>query len=296
MNSSIFVSPQKANPVEIIQIMDIFVIVFSALAVLIAGIIRGYSGFGFSIIATTSMTLVLPPVDVIPVVLVLEILASAWLLPRVWKQIDWKSLSWLSAGVLIGTPPGVYLLAHVPARPMRAGIALSIMVLVVLLWRGFHLKKMPARTRTAATGLVSGLLNGSAAIGGPPVILFYFSSPAGATVSRASIIAYFLGTDSLVWVLSLAHGLVTIKTGILSGILCAPLLLGIFLGNRFFSHSKEGAFKRKVLILSWPIQHLAGYGRSTPMQSFLHLWAMASLRVCITHCRGSARHECSTTS
>ena len=136
MNSSIFVSPQKANPVEIIQIMDIFVIVFSVLAVLIAGIIRGYSGFGFSIIATTSMTLVLPPVDVIPVVLVLEILASAWLLPRVWKQIDWKSLSWLSAGVLIGTPPGVYLLAHVPARPMRAGIALSIMVLVVLLWRG----------------------------------------------------------------------------------------------------------------------------------------------------------------
>jgi uncharacterized membrane protein YfcA len=41
--------------------MDIFVIAFSALAVLVAGIIRGYSGFGFSMIATTSMTLVLPP-------------------------------------------------------------------------------------------------------------------------------------------------------------------------------------------------------------------------------------------
>ena len=229
--------------------MDIFIIVFSALAVLVAGIIRGYSGFGFSMIATTSMTLVLPPVEVIPVVLVLEILASAWLLPRVWKQIDWKSLSWLFAGVLIGTPPGVYLLAHLPAKPMRAGIALTIIILVVLLWRGYHLKKMPARTGTTATGLVSGLLNGSAAIGGPPVILFYFSSPAGITVSRASIIAYFLGTDSLAWFMSLAQGLVTVKTGILTGILCAPLLLGIFLGNRFFTHSKEGTFKRKVLIL-----------------------------------------------
>jgi uncharacterized membrane protein YfcA len=229
--------------------MDIFVIAFSALAVLVAGIIRGYSGFGFSMIATTSMTLVLSPVEVIPVVLVLEILASAWLLPRVWKQVDWRSLLWLSAGVLVGTPPGVFLLAHVPAKPMRAGIALAIMVLVVLLWRGFYLKKMPGRPGTVATGLFSGFLNGSAAIGGPPVILFYFSSPAGVTVSRASIIAYFLGTDSLAWVVSLTQGLVTLQTGILTGILCAPLLLGIFLGNRFFTHSKEGALKRKVLIL-----------------------------------------------
>jgi len=229
--------------------MDIFVIAFSALAVLVAGIVRGYSGFGFSMIATTSMSLLLPPVEVIPVIPVLEILASAWLLPRVWKQIDWKSLSWLSLGVLIGTPAGIYLLAHVPARPMRAGIALAIMFLVVLLWRDFSLTKMPGRPGTTATGLLSGFLNGSAAIGGPPVILFYFSSPAAVTVSRASIIAYFLGTDSLAWVMSLAYGLVTIKTGILTGILCAPLLLGIFLGNRFFTHSKKDTFKRKVLIL-----------------------------------------------
>jgi uncharacterized membrane protein YfcA len=229
--------------------MAIFIIAFSALAVLVAGIIRGYSGFGFSMIATTSLTLVLPPVEVIPVVLLLEILASASLLPRVWKQIDWKSLSWLSAGVLIGTPPGVFLLAHVPAKPMRAGIAVAIMVFVFLLWRGFHLKKMPGRPETVATGLFSGFLNGAAAIGGPPVILFYFSSPAGVTVSRASIIAYFLGTDSLAWIVSLTQGLVTFQTGILTGILCVPLLVGIFIGNRFFTQSDESAFKQKVLIL-----------------------------------------------
>ena len=81
------------------------------------------------------------------------------------------------------------------------------------------------------------------------MILFYFSSPAGVTVSRASIIAYFLGTDSLAWVISLAHGLVTLSTGILSGILCVPLILGIFLGNRLFTQSKEDAVRRKVLIL-----------------------------------------------
>jgi len=49
--------------------------------------------------------------------------------------------------------------------------------------------------------------------------------------------------------MSLAQGLVTFKTGILTGILCAPLLLGIFIGNRFFTHGKEGSFERRVLIL-----------------------------------------------
>lgn len=46
-------------------------------------------------------------------------------------------------------------------------------------------------------GGISGLFNGSAAIGGPPVILFFFSSPTHAHVSRASLIAFFLGSDMI---------------------------------------------------------------------------------------------------
>ena len=108
---------------------------------------------------------------------------------------------------------------------------------------------MPGRPGTMATGLFSGFLNGSAAIGGPPVILFYFSSPAGVTVSRASIIAYFLGTDSLAWLMSLAPGLVSFKTRISTGLLRAPLHIGIHLENRLLIRSKEEAVRRRLLIL-----------------------------------------------
>jgi len=41
-----FDSPHEANPGQSTQIMDIFVIAFSALVGLVAGIIRGSSGFG----------------------------------------------------------------------------------------------------------------------------------------------------------------------------------------------------------------------------------------------------------
>ena len=108
---------------------------------------------------------------------------------------------------------------------------------------------MPNRTQTMATGLVSGLLNGGAAVGGPPVILFYFSSPAGVSVSRASIIAYFLGTDSLALGLCVVQGLVDAQTGILSAVLMVPLLVGIWLGNRAFGRTNDQSFRRKVLLL-----------------------------------------------
>lgn len=217
--------------------------------ILAAGVIRGYSGFGFSMVAAISLSLVFSPSEVVPVIFLLEVAASAWLLPRVFKQIDWRSLSWLSAGVLLGTPAGVYLLASVPPSPMRALIALVVMILAVFLWLGFTLRKMPGRGKTIITGIVSGILNGATTIGGPPVILFYLSTPAGVAVSRASLIAFFLWTDVLALAACAAQGLVTVKTGILGGACIAPMLIGIGLGNRFFNPIKAQAFRRKVLVL-----------------------------------------------
>ncbi|MBC2710567.1 MAG: hypothetical protein HGJ94_06090 [Desulfosarcina sp.] len=62
-------------------------------------------------------------------------------------------------------------------------------------------------------------------------------------------LSLFLGTDVLAFFVSLAHGLVTVKTGVLGGIFLVPLLLGVSLGNRFFRQSEADAFRRKVLIL-----------------------------------------------
>lgn len=229
--------------------MGIYTLIFSCCVILSAGIIRGYSGFGFSMIAVVSLSLVMPPAEIVPVILVLEVVASLWLLPRVWRQIHWRSLSWLSMGVLIGTPAGVYLLTNISPNSMRAAIAVVVMILVVLLWCGFSLKTVPGRGKTVITGLVSGVLNGSATIGGPPVILFYLSTSTGAAVSRASLIAFFLGTDILAFVICLTQGLVTSKTGIMCVSFFLPLLLGLGVGNHFFSRSKADAFREKVLIL-----------------------------------------------
>jgi hypothetical protein len=108
---------------------------------------------------------------------------------------------------------------------------------------------MPGRAATAATGAASGLLNGAFGTGGPPVILFYFASPAGATAGRASLIAYFLGTDILAMPFLAHQGLVTREAFIRSLIFLPALLAGVALGARGFRAANPQTFRRFVLAI-----------------------------------------------
>lgn len=229
--------------------LDPVSLIVTVTSVFVAGIIRGYSGFGFAMVAVTSMSLVLPPIQVVPIVLILEVLASIRLVPQVWRDIDWFSLRWLLIGSFFATPFGVYLLANIPATPMRISISLFILVAAILLIRGWAWKRMPGRPLILATGAACGMLNGAAAIGGPPVILFYLSSPAGVAVSRASIIAYFFGIDGLSLVIVSIQGLTTSKTLVTTAVCLFPLLIGIAIGSRMFIKVDKDSFRHHVLIL-----------------------------------------------
>jgi uncharacterized membrane protein YfcA len=133
--------------------LDLFSIGVAVIAVFVAGVIRGYSGFGFAMVAVTSMSLVVPLARVVPLVLILEVMASISLVPQVWKNINWYSLRWLLAGSLFATPFGAYLLVNMPAEPMRISISLLVLVAAILLLRGWSWKRMPSRPLILTTGI-----------------------------------------------------------------------------------------------------------------------------------------------
>jgi uncharacterized membrane protein YfcA len=223
-----------------------------------AAFVRGYSGFGFSLLAITSMSLLLPPAEIIPPIFMMEVLASLSLLPGIWKDIHWRALGLLLAGCAIATPIGVWLLVAIPAAPMKIALAIVVLVAVALLSRGYARQTMPNRAETVATGAVSGLLNGALGIGGPPVIIFFFSSPAGATMSRASLIAYFIGTDTLGLGFLATEGLIT-RDAITALLVMTPaLLIGQWVGSRSFARSDPEAFRRWVLRLLAVLAVLTG--------------------------------------
>jgi uncharacterized membrane protein YfcA len=246
--------------------MPLLTLGLGSLFVFLAAIVRGYSGFGFSLLVITALSLLMAPATFIPAIFMLEIAASLHLLPSIWKDIHWHSLTPLIVGCLIGTPLGVWLLANMPAPPMQVALALFVLTAVYFLFQGFALKSMPGTTASGAVGAASGLANGAFGIGGPPAILFYFASPAGHEAGRASLIAYFLTTDVIGLVFLSREALITLDTLYLALIFLPFLILGNWIGARGFKSADPATFSKWVLIL------LAALAVLSAIKGFAALW------------------------
>jgi uncharacterized protein len=221
----------------------------SCLIIFLAALVRGYAGFGFSLLTITALSIFYPPVEIVPSIFMLEVAASVNLLPGIWKDIHWKSLLPLTIGCLIATPLGVWALANVPPAPMQLAISIFVLAATYLMWKGFALKSMPGTAASTAVGAASGLANGAFGIGGPPVVLFYFASPAGNIAGRASMIAFFIATDVIGLVNQSTQGLITKQSIIQAAAFLPPLLIGVWLGARGFKNADPAVFRKYVLVI-----------------------------------------------
>lgn len=226
---------------------SVWSLTYAAVAVFAAGFLKGYSGFAFSMFMVMSLSVVFAPALIVPPTMILETLASLWMLPRALGRAHWPSLRWLCLGLALGSPVGVAILAQVPAVPMRAAIAGAVLLIVILLKSEFRLKAAPGGTACAGMGVFSGVLNGGAAIGGMPVSVFYLSSPLAAGVSRASMVVFLFFAN--LWTTGVAawQGLVSAQTLIAAGFLFWPMLVGVIYGRRVYKAASEMNFRATLL-------------------------------------------------
>lgn len=229
--------------------LDVTSFVICLVAVLAGAYLKGYTGFGASMLWVTSLSLVLPPLEVVPMVLLFEVVTSIFLLPRIWSHIRWNSILLLLIGTWIATPVGIYGLANLPPNPIRIALAIVVFVAAILILRGFALEREPGKPVTFGVGLSAGILNGSMGIVGPPVILFYFSSPIGVVAGRASIIAFFIGTDTVGAGMFAIQGLLGAEVVWRTVVFLPLLLTGVALGHRGFVATDVETFKEIALVV-----------------------------------------------
>ena len=162
---------------------------------LVAGTCRGFAGFGLSAIVVTSLTLVLPPIEVVPIALLLETFSSIVMARMTWKDIRWRLLGWLMVGAAFATPLGVMILKFVAGDLIRAGISLAVLLACILLVKSSALTLRTTWPNVLSIGFVSGLANGAASLGGLPVAIFMLAAALPAAAVRATLNLYFLVLD-----------------------------------------------------------------------------------------------------
>jgi len=230
---------------------------YSLCVVFAAGVVRGFAGFGFSAVTVAGLSLVVPPALVVPAIFMLEILASLSQLRGIARDVDLPWLGWLMLGNLLFIPLGVALLAWLPETPLRLLIGALLMAAALLLRAGTRATLVPTRAVRFAAGLVSGFINGVAAIGGIAIAVLLSTTAMAPAALRATMIALLLFSD----VVSLASAALMPTAAHASGHLLgagtlkwalwlAPAMLaGIWWGQRSFKGVSPAQFRRHVLNL-----------------------------------------------
>ncbi len=211
---------------------------------LVAGVVRGYSGFGFAMILALGLLPSLAPTLVIPVVLMLDLAGSVSLWPRALKAFHRQVGMRLIIGMWLALPLGLLALARLPEQwtaPVAAGLCLLGGLLSLI-------KAQPLASTDALSlrwalpaGVASGLATAMASAGGPPLIVYLLRSGLPALQVRGTAIGFFaissassLAVLAALNVLSLAHLQ-------LAATLLLPSLAGSVLG--------QWLFRRKPLAL-----------------------------------------------
>ena len=214
--------------------------------VFIASIIRGFNGFGFSATCISGFSFILPAIEIVPIILILEVFISIFMIPYIWNKIDWNFVFKLLIGIALGSPIGLYLLKYLSPETTHLSVCLIIIFFSILLMRGYTNKSINNDQSKIFTGVISGALNGLTTLGGMPVALFLLITSIQPAIIRGSLAALFFLTDVYAFVLSFFAGIVDMTTIYRTIPLIIILPIGVFIGNKFFIKSKEELYRKVV--------------------------------------------------
>lgn len=217
--------------------------------VLLAGTVRGFSGFGTGLMIMPPMALLYDPPTAVVTAALVDLPAVLQLLPDALRHAERRVAVPLGLAAAATLPAGVWLLVTLDPDVIRRIAAVVILVFVAALATGWRWQGRASVATTAGVGASAGLLGGATGLTGPPVILYLVAGPWPALSARGNILGYFtiVGTTQVA-VLALA-GVIDAERLLRAAALMPLYLLGTWIGTRLFRLAPERFFRRVAFVL-----------------------------------------------
>ena len=221
---------------------------------LVAYFLRGITGFGSGLIAIPLLAHFLPLTFVVPMVLVLDFVASVALSRHTRLQVRWDEIRFLLPASIVGILLGTFLLVNLPREPLLVALASFVIFFGLRYVFNVHGEKPISRWWSLPTGLIGGLIGALFGTGGPPYVVYLSHRLHDKTQLRGTLSGLFMLDGALRIITFLIFGLL-LQTEMLTALLLAlPLMaLGLYLGNRVhlgISHRQQLAIIGGLLLLS----------------------------------------------
>src|SRR5215475_5762062 len=131
----------------------------------VAGTSRGFSGFGAALIFMPLASSVAPPRLAAALLLMVEFVSAAPLIPNAWREADRKATAIMVAGSAVTIPLGTYFLPRLAPVITRWIISAFVAVLLLLLLSGWRYRGKDHAALSVGIGAVSGFCSGLAQTG-----------------------------------------------------------------------------------------------------------------------------------
>jgi len=210
-----------------------------------AAVLQAITGFGFAVIATPLLLLILNSSEAISISIFLSLFMSAIMLPPLWQKINWQLFKRLIIGSVLGAPFGLWLLMALPIETIKLFVA-SMLVFAVL--NVFITKKtvLPAgRSKylcEMATGFGAGILTASLGMPGSPLAMYFSKTNAPKDQVRSTALAFYVGVYIVSIILQSFAGQIASHAVVSFLYLLPAAFVGTFCGYRLFCKVNQRYF------------------------------------------------------
>jgi uncharacterized protein len=209
----------------------------------VSGTARGFSGFGSALIFMPLASSIADPRLVAALLLIIDFIAAAPLLPGAWQKADRKATAVMVTGALIGVPIGTYFLSRLEPVTTRWIISAFVFALLLLLLSGWRYRGKDHAAISVGIGGLSGFCSGLAQTGGPPIVGYWLGRPLPSVIARANILLFFGASDFFSAVSYAAAGLITMDA-IKFAVVVGPVYgIGVWFGASLFGKASEAVFR-----------------------------------------------------
>lgn len=216
---------------------------FLGVGAFLAGIVRGFTGFGTAMVYLPVAAQVLTPFEALTTLLVKDLTGPLIHVPRAFRDGHPADVVRLGLGALIGLPFGVWVLAQVPPEVFRWAVSLVALTMLVLLIGGVRYRGRITPPLVFVTGAAGGFLAGSVGLPGPPIILLYMASTLPITAIRANNMLYLILADILLLAVLWWNGYLVVTALMLGVLMILPYTLGNWVGAHLFRPEAERFYR-----------------------------------------------------
>ena len=212
-----------------------------------AGLMRGFAGVGSGMMMAPVFAVLFGPVQTVGVIILMEVVVTAQMMPGVRREIDWSVIAPMGAAAALLMPVGSWLLVTLDPTLIARIIAFVVLVFSVVLmigWRYDGAKKLWA---SLSIGSLSGVLMAATSLGNPPVMVYLLSSRDNAATNRANFTGYFAVTLVALIVIMAVQGLIGIEALTTAAILLPVYMIATWIGSKLFRKSSEALYRRVAL-------------------------------------------------